>query len=71
MITDISNQERTSKIPLSSIWKKYFDLPDDSQKNGETGKAFLNSKEDLKRTLDQMEADDLTMMDGDDVILTN
>lgn len=71
MISEISNQESTSKVPVNAIWKKYFDLPNDKQKNGETGQAFLNSKEELKHALEQMEADDLTMMDGDDVILTN
>jgi hypothetical protein len=71
IVGQISNEQRTSKVAINAIWRKYFDLPAEQQKNEQTGTSFLNSKEDLKRALEQMEADDLTMMDGDDVILTS
>jgi len=57
-------------VSINAIWQKYFNLPEDSQKNNSTGKSYLNSKDDLRQALEQMEADDLTMMDGNDVILT-
>ena len=71
LISEISNQERSSKVAVDKIWKKYFELSDDMQKNPDTGEVFLNSKDDLRKALDQMEADELTMMNGDDVILTS
>lgn len=71
MISEISQQSRSSKVSIDEVWKKYFELPSESQRNGQTGKAFLNGKDELKRALEQMEADDLTMLDGNDVILTN
>ena len=58
-------------MPINAIWKKYFALSEEEQKNPSTGKTFLNSKEDLRHALEQMEADDLAMIDGQDVILTN
>ena len=70
LISDISNAERTSKVSINAIWQKYFGMTEDQQKNNATGKSFLNSKEELRQALEQMEADDLTMMDGNDVILT-
>jgi hypothetical protein len=46
-------------------------MSEQEQKNPSTGKTYLNSKEDLRNALEQMEADDLAMIDGQDVILTN
>ena len=71
LTSDISNQERTSKVSIDAIWRKYFAMDDASQKNNATGKDFLQSKDELKRCIEQLEADDLTMLDGNDVILTN
>ena len=71
MISEIAKSSNSSKVSIDSLWRKYFDMPDVEQKNASTGKDFLTSKEDLKRVLEQMEADDLTMLDGNDVILTN
>jgi hypothetical protein len=70
MVSELGNSERTDKVSINSIWKKYFSLSSEQQRNGETGEAFLNSKEDLKKALEHMEADDLIMQNGDDVILT-
>ena len=41
LTSEISNTERTSKVPIDAIWKKYFSLDDASQKNAATGKSFL------------------------------
>jgi len=70
LVSDISNAERSSKVNINQIWKKFFGYDAAQQKDPESGKTYLNSKEDLKNVLDQMCADDLAMMDGDDVILT-
>lgn len=70
LISEVSGTSGSGRVPINSIWQKYFQLSDDQQKNVATSKPHLNSKEDLMRTLNQMEADDLAMLDGDDVILT-
>jgi hypothetical protein len=57
-------------VPIKQVWQKYFALTDEQQKNNATGKAYLQSKDDLHRTIELMEADDNAMIDGDDVILT-
>lgn len=57
-------------MPIKQVWQKYFALTDEQQKNSATGKVFLQSKDDLQRTLEQMEADENAMIDGQDVILT-
>jgi hypothetical protein len=71
LISDISNAKRTSRVSINEIWQKFFTMSNEQQKNSETNSVFLNSKEDLKNVLEQMEADDLTMMDGNDVVLTS
>ena len=70
LISDISNSQGSSRVAINDLWQKYFSLGDDQQTNAHTGKAFLNSKEELVRALEQMEADDLAMIDGGNVILT-
>lgn len=69
IISDMSKQERTSRVSINSVWQKFFNLPDEQQKNPMTNRSYLNSKEELKRVMEQLEADDLTMLDGEDVIL--
>ena len=69
MISDISNRSGSSKVPIKQIWQKYFALSDDQQKNQATGQPFLQSKEELTRAIEQMEADDLATVDGEEVIL--
>ena len=70
LIGEVSNAAGVGKVAVNAIWQKYFALGDDQQRNTATGTAYLNSKEELVRVLEQMEADDLAMLDGDDVILT-
>jgi hypothetical protein len=70
LISEVSNQTGSSKVPIKQVWQKYFALTDEQQKNNATGKPYLQSKEDLQRTLEQMEADENAMIDGADVILT-
>lgn len=48
LISDVSNSSGSGKVSISSIWQRYFTMPDDQQKNVATSRAFLNSKEDLK-----------------------
>ena len=71
MVSEISNSSKNSKVAIKDIWKKFFKLPDEQQINGTTGKTFMNSMEDLKKVLDQMEQEDFVMIDGEDVIMTS
>ena len=70
LITEVQNQTNSSKVEINKVWQKYFALSDEQQKNNATGKSFLNSKEDLMKAMQQMEADDNVMIEGSDVILT-
>ena len=70
LISEVQNQSGSSKVPIKQVWQKYFSLTDEQQKNNATGKVFLQSKEDLQKAMEQMEADDNVMIDGQDVILT-
>ena len=70
IIGEISNQIGKGKVPTKEIWQRYFKMSDDAQKNPQTGKAFLENREELLEALRQMESEDLVMVDGDDVYLT-
>jgi hypothetical protein len=70
LISEVSNSSGNQKVPIKDIWQKYFGLPDDQQKNAATNSAYLQSKDELIATLQQMESDDLLMIDGDHIILT-
>ena len=65
-----ANASGSGKVAVAAIWQKYFALDDAQQRNASTGKAHLNSKDELVKVLEHMETDDLCMLDGDDVILT-
>ena len=65
-----ANASGSGKVAVAAIWQKYFALEDAQQRNASTGKAHLNSKDELVKVLEHMETDDLCMLDGDDVILT-
>jgi len=71
MIGEISNQIGSGKVSVSQIWQKYFGLSDEQALNPKTSKRYLESKEELIEALKQMEAEDLIMMEGNDVFLTS
>ena len=70
LISDLSNSSGSGKVSVASIWQKYFTMADAQQTNAATRRAYLNSKEELRRALDHMEADELIVIDGDAVVLT-
>lgn len=67
-----STQEAGGKlrVPIASVWQKYFNLDDEMQKNPGTSKHYFQNKQEMKRAIESMEADDLVMISGDDVIIT-
>lgn len=52
MISDIQSKTGSSKVTINQIWQSYFALGDDEQKNKATGKAFLQSKDELTRAIE-------------------
>jgi len=73
MFDDVSKAHggNTDKISLNDAWRHYFGMDQNMQTNSETNKPYLNSKEEMKNAIQQMEADDLCMLDGDQIILMN
>ena len=71
LITESQKDTNKSKVPINHIWSKYFTMEDDQQKNPTTKKSYFQSKQELKRALEAMEADEICIIAGDDVILMN
>ena len=69
IIGDCNTEQEKSKVAIDSVWKKYFQLPDEEQVNPSTGKPHVQNKNQLRRALEQMEADDLVVIDQNDVVL--
>ena len=53
------------------MWHKYFGLEDEQQKNPATGKAHFQNKAEMRRAIEAMEADELVVVSGDDVVITS
>lgn len=56
-------------MPIVSVWQKYFNLDDEAQKNPNSNKHYFQNKQELKRAIESMEADDLVIINGDDVLI--
>ena len=69
LINETKTDINKSKIPINSVWQRYFNLDDDQQKNPGTGKPHFQNKEQMVRAIEAMEADDLVMKTGEDVFL--
>ena len=65
----VRSEQEKSKVSIDSVWKKYFQLPDEEQVNPNTHKPYVQNKNELRRALEQMEADDLVVIDQNDVVL--
>lgn len=59
----------SSRVPVSALWQRYFQLPEAEQLNAETGVAFLADRAALVDALQHMEAEDLVALEGDEVIM--
>lgn len=71
MINTLKDENGNSdKVSLNELWAKFFRMNEEQQRNETTGEAHMNSKDEMKNILQQMEADDLCLLDGDDIILT-
>ena len=70
LLSDATSATGASRVPISTLWQRYFKLPDAEQLNTESGAAFLNGKDELIDALQHMEAEDLVALDGDHVIVT-
>ena len=60
-----------SKIAINSVWQKYFNMDDEAQKNPSTNKQYFQTKQEMRRAIEAMEADDLVVIAGDDVVITS
>lgn len=69
-MTEVSNQQGASSVPIQTVWDKYFRMDESAQKNTQTGNAHFNSLEEVKACFAQMDTDNIVMVDGDNVIQT-
>jgi hypothetical protein len=58
LLSDATSATGASRVPISTLWQRYFKLPDAEQLNKESGAAFLNGKDELVDALQHMEAED-------------
>lgn len=69
LITEVKQETNKSRIPIDAVWQKFFKLDDDAQKNPNTNKHYFQTKQELQRALQSMEADDLIVISNDDILL--
>jgi len=69
LITEVKAEQNKSKVPINTVWQKFFQLDDEAQKNPQTNKVYFQSKQEMHRALESMEVDDLIVINNDDIIL--
>lgn len=41
LITELKTETNKQKVPIASVWQKYFNLDDEVQKNPKTSKHYF------------------------------